>query len=59
MRATIWINRENEVFWQALENKSGWINSIIEMLLEEDKKRRTGTEDVYEKYGNNKGEQDE
>ena len=50
MKATIWINRENEQFWLALENKSGWVNAIIEMLIEEDKKRREGTEDVYVKY---------
>lgn len=50
MKATIWINRENEQFWLGLENKSGWVNAIIEMLIEEDKKRREGTEDVYVKY---------
>ena len=50
MKATIWINRENEQFWLGLENKSGWVNAIIEMLIEEDKTRREGTEDVYVKY---------
>lgn len=45
MKATIWINRENEQFWINLENKSGWVNMIIEALLEETKKE-------YE-YGNN------
>lgn len=50
MKATIWINRENEQFWLALENKSGWVNAIIEMLIEEDKKRREMKDEVYVKY---------
>ena len=40
MKATIWINRENEDFWDALPNKSGWVNMVIEALLMEEKKRR-------------------
>lgn len=50
MKVTIWINRENEQFWLGLENKSGWVNAIIEMLVEEDKKRREMKDDVYIKY---------
>lgn len=38
MKATIWINRDNEQFWVNLENKSGWVNMVIEALLEETKK---------------------
>jgi hypothetical protein len=40
MKTTIWINRNNEEFWLALENKSGWVNMVIEALLEENDKRR-------------------
>lgn len=55
MKATIWINRENEQFWLALENKSGWVNAIIEMLIEEDKKRREMKDEVYVRYGKQNG----
>lgn len=40
MKTTIWINRDNEQFWVALENKSGWVNMIIEALKEEAKKEK-------------------
>jgi len=55
MKVTLWINRENEQFWMALENKSGWVNAIIEMLIDEDKKRREMKDEVYVKYGNKNG----
>lgn len=55
MKSTIWINRENEQFWINLDNKSGWVNAIIEMLLEEDKKRREMKDEVYVKYGQQDG----
>jgi hypothetical protein len=55
MKATIWINRDNEQFWVNLENKSGWVNAIIEMLIEEDKKRREQKDEVYVKYGRKYG----
>ena len=35
MKSTIWISRDNEAFWEALENKSGWVNDIIAAILEE------------------------
>ena len=57
-KVTIWINRENEQFWLTLENKSGWVNAIIEMLLEEDKKRREQKDEVYVKYGKKYGTED-
>lgn len=34
MKSTIWIKKDNEQFWVALENKSGWVNAIIEQLME-------------------------
>jgi hypothetical protein len=52
-KVTIWINRENEVFWEALENKSGWVNMVIEALLEEQKKRLKQEEEFIKKYGSN------
>ncbi len=44
MKALIYIHKDNEQFWVNLENKSGWVNMIIEALLEETKK-----EYLYEK----------
>lgn len=52
-KVTIWINRENEQFWAALENKSGWVNMVIESLLEEQKKRLKQEEENIKKYGSN------
>jgi hypothetical protein len=40
MKSTIWISRDNEEFWLALDNKSGWVNMLIETLMEEEAKRR-------------------
>ena len=51
-KVTIWINRENEQFWAALENKSGWVNMVIESLLEEQKKRIEQEKEMIKKYGN-------
>lgn len=53
MKCTIWINRENEQFWAALENKSGWVNMIIETLLEEQEKRLKQEAEFIKKYGGN------
>lgn len=55
-KVTIWINRENEQFWAALENKSGWVNMVIESLLEEQKRRMQQEVDMIKKYG---GDEDE
>lgn len=41
MKATIFIQRENEQFWVALENKSGFVNEVIYALKEHDKKERS------------------
>lgn len=38
MKATIFIQRQNEQFWVALENKSGFVNEVIYALKEHDKK---------------------
>jgi hypothetical protein len=50
-KVTIWINRENEQFWAALENKSGWVNMVIESLLDEHVKRKQLEVDMIKKYG--------
>lgn len=52
-KVTIWINRENEQFWAALENKSGWINMVIESLLDEQRKRIEQEKEMIKKYGSN------
>jgi hypothetical protein len=52
-KVTIWINRENEQFWAALENKSGWVNMVIESLLEEQQKRMNQEIEYQKKYGGN------
>jgi hypothetical protein len=44
-KATIWIARENEEFWLNLENKSGWVNAVIDALLEEELVRKS----IYKK----------
>jgi len=44
-KATIWIAKENEAFWHALENKSGWVNAVIDALLEEEMVRKS----IYKK----------
>lgn len=41
MKATIFIQRENEQFWVALENKSGFVNEVIYALKENDRKERS------------------
>lgn len=38
MKATIWIAYENEAFWNALENKSGWVNMVMRTIQEEKKR---------------------
>ena len=35
IKSTIWIKKSNEIFWQNLPNKSGWINLMISTLLQE------------------------
>lgn len=57
-KVTIWINRENEQFWAALENKSGWVNMVIESLLEEQMKRMKQEEENIKKYGSNEEYED-
>ncbi len=57
-KVTIWINRENEQFWAALENKSGWVNMVIESLLEEQKKRMQQEIEYQKKYGGNDNEEE-
>ena len=57
MRVTIWVNRENEQFWMALENKSGWVNAVIESLIENKKKELLQEEEFLKKYGKEKDEQ--
>jgi len=49
MKTTIWVNRDHEDFWIALPNKSGWVNMIIETLLEEQKRRNKLEEKYNEK----------
>lgn len=56
-KVTIWINRENEQFWAALENKSGWVNMVIESLLEEQKRRMQQEVDMIKKYGRDEDEE--
>lgn len=51
MKVTLWINRENEQFWMALENKSGWVNAVIESLIENKKKELLQEEEFLKKYG--------
>lgn len=51
MKVTVWINRENEQFWMALENKSGWVNAVIESLIENKKKELLQEEEFLKKYG--------
>lgn len=51
-KVTIWINRENEQFWAALENKSGWVNMVIESLIDEQKRRIEQEKEMIKKYGN-------
>ena len=57
MKVTVWINRENEQFWMALENKSGWVNAVIESLIENKKKELLQEEEFLKKYGKEKDEQ--
>jgi len=57
MRVTIWVNRENEQFWMALENKSGWVNAVIESLIENKKKELLQEEEFIKKYGKEKDEE--
>ena len=57
-KVTIWINRENEQFWAALENKSGWVNMVIESLLEEQQKRMNQEIEYQKKYGGNDNEEE-
>lgn len=47
-KATIWIARENEIFWENLPNKSGWVNTMIDTLLREQYKLMEA-EKKYEK----------
>ena len=56
-KVTIWINRENEQFWAALENKSGWVNMVIESLLDEQKRRIQEEVDMIKKYGRDEDEE--
>lgn len=56
-KVTIWINRENEQFWAALENKSGWVNMVIESLLDEQKRRIQEEIDMIKKYGRDEDEE--
>lgn len=56
-KVTIWINRENEQFWAALENKSGWVNMVIESLLDEQKRRMQEEVDMIKKYGRDEDEE--
>lgn len=58
-KVTIWINRENEQFWAALENKSGWVNMVIESLLEEQKKRIEQEKEMIKKYGSNEDNEEQ
>lgn len=51
MKVTLWINRENEQFWMALDNKSGWVNAVIESLIENKKKELLQEEEFLKKYG--------
>lgn len=56
-KVTIWINRENEQFWAALDNKSGWVNMVIESLLEEQKRRMEEEVKMIKKYGSNEDDE--
>lgn len=47
-RVNIWINEDNVYFWDNLDNKSGWVNYIIEQFLENAKRKKI-MEDKYEK----------
>ena len=49
MRVNIWINRDNEYFWDNLDNKSGWVNYMIERYIDNAKKEQL----LKEKYENN------
>jgi len=48
MRVNIWINRDNEYFWENLDNKSGWVNYMIEQYIDAAKKEKLFKE-KYEK----------
>lgn len=39
MKATIWIKRENEDFWDGLPNKGGWVNMVINAIIMEEKRK--------------------
>lgn len=49
IKATIWIAVENEIFWENLPNKSGWVNTMIDTLLREQYKLMEA-EKKYEKH---------
>jgi hypothetical protein len=53
-KATIWIAKENEEFWMNLENKSGWVNAVIDALLEEELVRKS----IYKRRHNEEDETD-
>lgn len=50
MKATIYIHLENEEAWKALENKSEWVNDMLEGNEPEgDKRIRKVAEEVFNK----------
>lgn len=40
MRAQVYIREDNEYFWENLDNKSGWVNYMIELTIEAGKKEQ-------------------
>lgn len=40
MRAQVYIREDNEYFWDNLDNKSGWVNYMIELTIEAGKKEQ-------------------
>lgn len=47
-RFNIWISEDNLFFWDNLDNKSGWINYVIEQFVESAAKKKL-MEDKYAK----------
>lgn len=48
-RVNIWIREDNLFFWDNLDNKSGWLNYMIEQFMDTAKKQQL----MEEKYEQN------
>jgi hypothetical protein len=46
-RYNVWIKEDNVFFWDNLDNKSGWINYVIEQFIESAAKKQL----MEEQYG--------